>query len=51
MNENLTKNKKNLKKKKICITKKKDVKTESFNYDHNPKHDGQGDVLSIACSF
>ena len=41
---------KNLKKKK-CITKKKDVNTESFNYDLNPKHDGQGDVLSIACSF
>ena len=50
MNENLTKTKKILKKKDMHH-KKKDVKTESYNYDHNPKHDGQGDVLSIACSF
>lgn len=40
---------KNLKKKDMHH--KKDVNTKSFNYDHNPKHDGQGDVLSIACSF
>lgn len=49
MNENLTKNKKILKKR--YASQKKDVKIESFNYDHNPKHDGQGDVLSTACSF